>query len=178
MSRFIHVRIEGLDDNLDRMTRERLLTEPMEKFFWDAGQDFARAARGNMPVWTGELRDSIGLGLDKKHSPQMFVIVGPRNAKPPSDLFWKAAVAEYGSGTFATLGHRAHGAHSPPPDALEGWALSHGFPSGFAAAMAIRRRGGIRPKRPLHRAMESVKRGDLKMRLTQLEKNIVLEWDK
>jgi hypothetical protein len=174
----IRVKIVGIDDNLDRMTVDNLLTGPMKQFFWDAGQDAVRAARGFAPTWTGELRDSIGLGLDKRHSPPMFVIVGPRNAQPQGHLFWKASVAEYGAGVFATLGHRKHVGHAPPPDALESWALSHGFDSGAAVARAIRRRGGIRPKRFLHRAAEQTKRGPIKLRAAQLERNIAQEWNK
>lgn len=174
----IKVKIVGIDDNLDRMTVDRLLTGPMREFFWDAGQDAVRTAKSNAPAWTGELRESYGLGLDKKNSPPEFVIIGPRRAEPTGHLFWKASVAEYGSGVFATLGHRRHDRHSPPPDALEGWALSHGFDSGAAVARAIARRGGIRPKRPLHRAVLALKAGQLKARAAQLEKAIAAEWDK
>lgn len=175
----IHVQIVGLDDNLDKMTVDNLLTGPMREFFWDAGQDAVKVAKGNAPVWTGELRESYGLGLDKKNAPPKFVIIGPRRAEPTGHLFWKASVAEYGSGVFATLGHRRHGRHTPPDsEMLESWALSHGFESGYAVARAIGRRGGIRPKRPLHRAVLALKSGQLKIRAAQLERAIAAEWEK
>lgn len=170
----IRVHVTGLDDNLDRMTVQRLLDDPMRKFMTDAGRDMVQAARRNAPIWTGELRDSLGAVVDKHHPP-MFAIIGPRNAQPGTGLFWKAVVAEYGSGIFA---EKRGARHSPPIEPLEPWALAHGFESGAVVARIIRKRGGIRPKRFLRRAAESVKRGLLKAHVKQLETNIRLEWDK
>lgn len=115
----INIRIEGLDEALAKLTPQRA-DGPIGRFL-DRGAIYIQSqARGNAPVDTGRLRNSIGV-------------------ESPSNR-----TREIGANTdYAEYVETGTRPHFPPPSALEGWAGRHGFGpgGGFMVARAISRSG-------------------------------------
>lgn len=136
MATQITIRIEGLEEAVAKLTPQRA-NGPINRFL-DRGASYIQSrARENAPVDTGRLRSSIGVNS-------------------PSDR-----MREIGANTdYAEYVEKGTSAHFPPPAALEGWALRHGFSgpnAGFLAARAISR-SGTKPQpymRPAAEAGES-----------------------
>lgn len=115
----IHIRIEGLPEALAKLTPQQA-NGPINRFL-DRGAIYIQSqARGNAPVDTGRLRNSIGV-------------------EEPSDR-QRIIGANTDYAEYVETGTRPH---FPPPAALEGWAARHGFGpgGGFMVARAISRSG-------------------------------------
>lgn len=120
MASQIHIRIEGLDEAVAKLTPQRA-DGPIGRFL-DRGANYIQSrARENAPVDTGRLRNSIGVESPTKRSREI------------------GANTDYAE--YVETGTRPH---FPPPSALHGWALRNGFSgprAGFLAARAISRSG-------------------------------------
>lgn len=74
----------------------------------------------------------------------------------------------YGTGLLSTAPDSSHRRHFPPPQALQGWALRHGFSDGPGRSVwstaggkvsrAIGRRGGLRPNEFMKRSRDATRR--------------------
>lgn len=132
MASQITIRVEGLEEAVAKLTPQRA-NGPIGRFL-DRGAIYIQSrAREGAPVDTGRLRNSIG--IDK-----------------PSDR-----MRHIGANTeYAEYVEKGTGAHFPPPSALQGWALRHGFGAdgGFMVARAISR-SGTKPQPYMRPAAES-----------------------
>lgn len=109
------------------------------------------------PVDTGRLRSSIAYEL----APQGQDLI----ARIGTNVQYAKSV-EFGTGLLSEAPDSKGGRHWPPPDALNGWALRHGFSVesggstvalGQIVAEIIGKRGGLRPKPYLRPAFNKVK---------------------
>lgn len=133
MASQIHIRIEGLDEAVAKLTPQRA-DGPIGRFL-DRGANYIQSrARENAPVDTGRLRNSIGV-------------------ESPSNR-----TREIGANTdYAEYVETGTRPHFPPPSALQGWALRHGFSgaqAGFMVARAISR-SGTKPQPYMRPAAEA-----------------------
>ena len=133
MSTQITVKVEGLEQAVAKLTPQRA-NGPIGRFL-DRGAIYIQSrARENAPVDTGRLRGSIGIDA-------------------PSDR-----MREIGANTdYAEYVEKGTSAHFPPPSALQGWALRHGFSgpqAGFLVARAISR-SGTKPRPYMKPAAEA-----------------------
>lgn len=138
----VQIKIDGLEEILKKAT-PKILEKPMHNFFDRATIHIQGLGRRKAPVDTGRLRASIAQKVDPKPLP-LWGEVG-------SNVFY-APYVEFGTGTMSDQGSRAR--HWPPSDALEGWAMRHGFPNAFLVARAIGRRGGLKARKFLRGAVE------------------------
>ena len=98
------------------------------------------SAKRNAPANTGRLRASIIPRVETEGN-NVRGIVGSNVAYAP--------YMELGTGTWV-----GKPPHFPPPSALATWAKRHGFKSGYAVAISIFKKGGLRPRKYLQRALE------------------------
>lgn len=99
-----------------------------------------RNARQLAPVDTGQLKNSIISAIEYDDK-TLRGVVGSNVKHAP----WM----EFGTGVFA-----GRSPYFPPPSALAVWARRHGM-NPWALAIAIYRRGGLRPRRFLQTAFEN-----------------------
>lgn len=96
------------------------------------------------PVDRGRLRASLTHEVDQAEVPT-YATFGTNVSY--------AAAMEYGTGRLYD-GPGAHAArHWPPSGALDLWASRHGFESGAAVARIIGKRGGLKPRRYIRKAL-------------------------
>jgi len=136
------LQVEGLERVL-RKVDPKLLAGPLRRFFDRAGITVRNAAAKRAPVDTGRLRASLAYEVDPAPLP-LWAKVGTNVEYAP--------YMEFGTGVFAE--GEGGGRHWPPGEALSAWAGKHGFASGFAAAAAIGKRGGLEPRRYLRGGLE------------------------
>jgi hypothetical protein len=119
---------------------------PMVTFFKSSGVHIASVARPLAPHDRGGLRRSITEKVDTAMPPQ--------HVKVGSNLVY-APYMEYGTGLFAEGKGAKGGRHYPPGAALNVWAKRHGFGENAGAFVAkiIGRRGGLKPRRYLRKAL-------------------------
>lgn len=98
-----------------------------------------RSAKEGAPRDTGRLVNSIQPDINIRGS-SIVGVVGSNVDYAP--------YMEMGTGVFA-----GGGRHFPPPAALDVWARRHGFDNGFQVALAIYKRGGLRPRKFLENAI-------------------------
>lgn len=116
----VTIRIEGIPELRHKLDNPNLIAGPVREFLLKSSFTVEGKAKQLAPVDTGRLRASITS------------IIRPTQAMVAPTVNYGAAV-EYGTRP-----------HFPPPDALEGWARRHGFPSAggaFLLARSISRRG-------------------------------------
>lgn len=111
---------------------------PMLQAMRDCTLMVQRDARINAPVDTGRLRASL--------TPEVRTAQNDIQGVVGSNLKY-APYMEFGT----------RHTRMPPPSALDVWARRHGIPSGFLVARAILRRGGLRARRFLQKAIDSNK---------------------
>lgn len=136
MATQITIKVEGLEQALAKLTPQRA-DGPINRFL-DRGAIYIQSrAKEKAPVDTNRLRGSIGVEP-----------VGNR-------------MRHIGANTeYAEYVEKGTSPHFPPPSALQGWALRHGFSgpnAGFMVARAISR-SGTKPQpymRPAAEAGES-----------------------
>ena len=144
----IKIDVEGLEKlqrKKEQMVRD-LHGTPMLNAMRKAALLVVRDAKVYAPVYHGRLRASITPDITTEGKN----VVGRVGSK-----VHYAPYMELGTGTFA-----GRPRHFPPPSALKGWARSKGL-NAYVVARAIGRRGGLRPRRFLQRAMEQ-NRGQIK----------------
>jgi hypothetical protein len=101
-----------------------------------------------MPVDSGKLRAGVAEEVREEGS-TIVGVIGTNVEYAPN--------MEYGTGTQSDGQGGKGGVHFPPPDALQLWAERHGFSgprAGFLVALAIARRGGLKPRRMFRRVLE------------------------
>jgi len=137
----VSVELKGLVEAQAKM--RQVVTDfggiPAARAMESAAMLVTRAARINAPVDTGRLRASITPEIRSRRE-SIDGVIG-------SNLTY-APYMETGTGVFV-----GRPRHCPPPAALDLWATRHGFKSGYLVARAICRRGGLRPRRYLERAI-------------------------
>lgn len=133
MASQITIRVEGLEEAVAKLTPQRA-NGPIGRFL-DRGAIYIQSrAREGAPVDTGRLRNSIGI------------------EEPSNRMRHIGANTEY-----AEFVEKGTSAHFPPPSALQGWALRHGFSgpqAGFMVARAISR-SGTKPQPYMRPAAEA-----------------------
>lgn len=168
------MRVVGLDETVDRFEAGAKggLDKPLRNFFERGTIAIQNDARQNAPVNDGQLRGAIAREIDPS-SPPMWGAVGILDALPGSPLYAKAAAMEFGTGLLSDSPRASRKRHFPPPAALEGWARKHGFRSGWAVALAIFRKGGLKPRKYLRNATRDFKAGTLDGLKRQLADDVV-----
>lgn len=104
-----------------------------------------KAAR-EMPVDTGNLRASMRYEVGSVDGVPLWAAVGTNVEYAP--------YMEYGTGLLCDGPNPSGRRHWPPAAALDVWARRHGFESGAQVAVAIGRRGGLRPRRFLRNSFD------------------------
>lgn len=135
-----HVELRGLLETqrkMDQVMRD-LRGPPFVNAMRDAVMVVTSAARRNAPVDRGLLRASITPAV-RMQGDTVLGVVGSNVRYAP--------YMETGTGVFV-----GRPPHCPPPAALEGWARRHGT-TGYQVARAICRRGGLRARKYLERAI-------------------------
>jgi hypothetical protein len=123
-----------------------------------SGQFWRDQNRREAPRFGGALVASQDYSVDPMTPPQ-YANVGS-NAK-------HARPVNYGTGLLSKAPDSGHRRHFPPPGALQGWALAHGFSDGPGASIwstaggkvsgIIGRRGGLRPNEYMKRGLTALK---------------------
>lgn len=133
------IEIEGLDPWRAQFRRARAETQlVLERSMATAVRVAEAQIVPRAPIDTGRLRQSIHPIVHRQ--PGLVIgIIG-------TSLHY-APYQEYGTGLLAEGVGGKGKRHHPPPAAMELWAKRHGFESGKAAAWAIYKRGGVKPKR-------------------------------
>lgn len=162
----MQIQIEGLDRLMDKVSPE-LLGKPLRNFLHRATITIQSKARQNAPVDTGRLRASIGTKIDSGALPKW--------GETGTNVSYARPV-EYGTGTLSVASDSKRTPHFPPGGALDVWARRHGASSGWAVAAAIGRRGGLRPRLYLTKAIqESV--SEIRGFVTRMGDEIRQGWD-
>lgn len=159
--------IVGLD-GLMKAVHPSVFHKPVRGMFQRMAIFAQGVARKKVVVDTGRLRSSIAYGVDPIN-PAMY-------AKVNTEVFY-APYVEYGTGTMSDGEGGTGRAHYPPGEALQTWAVRHGFKSGYAVAAIIGRRGGLRPKPFMRPALEATRArlGDF---IRRCEQEIEQEFDR
>lgn len=139
MARTTRIVVTGLAELRQKLGPE-LIAGPLRDCFRRSSDVLLRRARGNAPVYSGKLRASLGQEI---HSGKP-----PKWARVGTDLYY-APFMEHGTGAFGKSTD-----HWPPGEPLDAWAKGHGFESGWHAARAIGRRGGVRARPFLRPALK------------------------
>lgn len=164
------VQIENMDEVLRKLDKGTLIGEPLRRFWTRVCIDIQSRARDKAPRDTGLLAASIVYEVDPSEVPQQAVVGSETHYAP---------YMEYGTGALgdpdAPYSHMA--GHWPPGEALEVWAGTHGFSSGYAIAAAIGKRGGLSPRRFLRDAVAAVQER-MNDFLAQLANEIGAEWSR
>lgn len=141
------MKVQGLAELRGKLKPE-LMAGPLRQFFRLSSSAIRKRARANAPVDTGRLRASLKAEVDHSRLPLW--------AKVGTDVHY-GLFQEFGTGAFGKSGE-----HTPPGEPLDAWAKARGFESGWHAARAIGRRGGVRARpflRPaLKQSMADIKR--------------------
>jgi len=145
----------------------RWMERPVQDFFKRAGEKTVLVARAGAPRDRGLLGRAIEYKVERSKIP-MWVKIGIFNR--PS-MVPQAAAMEYGTGRFV-----GKPPYFPPPQALEGWARRHGFPSGYMAARAIFLNGGLKPRRYLRKGMDAYAKS-LPSEIKRMERKMQQEFD-
>lgn len=160
------IEVVGLERVLGKLSA-RLYAGPLRDFLLRSVICIEKRAKENAPVDTGRLRSSIGHRVDGA-TPPTWGSVGTNVHYAP--------YMEYGTGALSD-GPGGGGRHWPPGDALNTWALRHGFKSGGQVARIIGRRGGLRPRRYLRKALkESL--SDIRRFVGRLGEDVGRRWGK
>ncbi len=152
----IQVTVTGLEPLLKRMDDPQV-RQALHRRMSEATILVANQAKANAPVDTGRLRASI-------HNKVEDVSNGVIGRIGPNVSY--GAYMEFGTGTQSDGPGGRRGRHFPPSGALNVWAGRHGFGpgAGYLVARAIGRRGGLKPRRYLRRALQ----GKLRQALDRL----------
>lgn len=125
-----------------------LVAKPSQRLGRESMRDLGRRAGSYAPRWRGGIasrfRAKITTGSDGVLT-EAKTQNKARGAKP----------MEFGTGLLSTADDSKRSRYFPPPAALEGWALDHGFKNGFVVARAIWKNGGTAPREFLKRAIEN-----------------------
>ena len=140
----VSIRVEGFEQLVASLRDKGLLGEPMRRGLTGAAFFIESEAKKRAPVDRGLLRAGITNEVDTAPIPQ-WARIGTEVAYGP--------FMEFGTGRNSD-GPSPKSSHSPPGAALAGWGARHGGASGFAIAAAIRKRGGLKPRRFLRGAIE------------------------
>jgi len=159
------VSIVGFERIKMKLTGE-FMQRPMRRFFTKSAIAVQSGAKKLSPVDTGRLRSSITYDIDPAAMP-LWAKVGTNVSYAP--------FMEYGTGLLADGEGGSGRAHRPPSSALDTWAKRHGT-SGFAVAMAIARRGGLKPRRYLRGSLEN-NQANIKRFLNEARGEIKEAWD-
>ncbi len=141
----IQVTVTGLEPLLKRLDDPQV-RQALHRRMNEATILVANQAKINAPVDTGRLRASIHNRVEDV-SNGVIGRVGP-------NVFY-GPYMEFGTGTQSDFPGRTGKHHWPPVSALQVWAGRHGFANGFIVARIIGRRGGLKPRRYLRRALQS-----------------------
>lgn len=150
----------GMERSYSRITP--LVVSEMKSAMTRATLTVERSAKKVVPVDTGHLRRSIT--HEVKAAPGG--VVGKVGSNVPY-----AKAVEFGTGLLSEAPDGKGGRHYPPPAALDGWAIRHGFHTGSRSDAAgdvaaspgslgwmisqmIGRRGGLRPRPYLRPAIK------------------------
>jgi hypothetical protein len=171
----MQVKIVGLDRLLRKLSPE-LLVRPMHDFFARSDLAVQAEARRKVPVDEGHLRNMIQTEEDSAQPPR-WGKTGFLNAAPGTPLWFKARAMEFGTGRVGDMDVSHQPGHSPPGDALDGWARRHGFDSGWQVAAIIRRRGGLLPRRFLRDGLEAAL-PKIKGYVERLGQDIAAAWER
>lgn len=165
----INVDMPDMAELLKRLGPE-LLTEPMLGFWFDTCTAIENAAKDRAPSDMGRLKSSITHTWDKLATPPLEAFVGTNVEYAP--------YMEYGTGRMgdpaAPYQHKS--GHWPPGAALEVWAHSHGFQSGYQVAAIIGKRGGLKPRRFLRDGFDAAKANIVKY-VSDLAAAIGRKWE-
>jgi len=127
---------EDVQKALSEFSQEIAGARYMKNVMWNIGRMLQKEVRKRAPVDTGHLRDSINVREPALTSQGLEISVG-------SELVKYGAFQELGTGLLTDPPRKRHW---PPGAALQGWAIRHGFKSGYVVAAIIGRRGGLRPR--------------------------------
>lgn len=159
------IEIQGLD-RLIRKTDSSIMSRPMRRFFDKSSTTVLNRATKNVTVDRGRLRSSLTKETDGSTIPLW--------AKVGTNVIYAKPV-EYGTGIHSEAPDSKGSPYFPPPDALELWAVRHGFDSGFVVAQIIFNAGGTVPKPYLRPALED-STGDIEKFLSRAADDIEKEW--
>lgn len=140
--------------------------------FWDeAGKRLVTRAKNYAPRWKGVLVRNIAYKTDKDFLP-MWVKLGVFD-NPKIEA--QAAAMEWGTGLLSEASDSKKTRHFPPPDALNDWAIAHGFENGWVVARSIYNKGGLKPRRMFRRALSNYKKS-IGREIKRFEKKIEKEF--
>lgn len=166
----VSIEIRGLDRLIAKLGN--LLNEPIRNFFERSLITIQSRAREGAPVDRGQLRAGITYEIDASIPPTWGKIGVKQGVK--------AKAMEYGTGLLSDAPDSKHARYFPPWGArnpeLELWARRHGFPNGFAVALAIYKRGGTAPRRYLRNGIKE-SMSDLDSFRRDLISDIKTIWD-
>lgn len=157
------VRLYGDKDLIKKLTPEKIAGAPARRFLNQWRLFTEREGKKNAPVWRGQLRRSITSEVDSGPF--------PKGARVGTNTPY-ARPMEFGTGLLSEDPSSSHRRHFPPPQALDAWAIAHGFHVGSRASATadarespgtyglivsrmIYQRGGIKPRRYLRDAKKS-----------------------
>jgi hypothetical protein len=149
-----------------RLSDPRLIAEPARNFLTNAVIFIQGLAREGAPVDTGRLAQSITYRVDSAPMP-LWGKVGSNVSYAPDQEYGTNALSE----KPAVTGNRPF----PTGPQLETWAKRHGAPSGLVVSRAIKRRGGLRPRRYLRNAFKAAQ-SEVRKFLRQMAKEIEAKW--
>lgn len=147
--------VKGFESLLGKLNAEKLMAEPMRKFYKRAAVIAQRYARQLSPVDTGRLRGSITYEVDAAEFPT-FAAIG--------SVVEYAPYVEYGTGTESDGPNASGKPHFPAGVSAKTGRVLKGFP-------------GFRPRRYLRDAIQKL-RSDMPALLAQLGKDAAAAWDK
>jgi hypothetical protein len=172
------IEIDGLDEYREKFSDD-LIAGPTRYFLNSGGTAIRAKARALAPRDRGALRSSMSYLVQSGKVPT-WVKIGSNDmvARP----------MEFGTGLLSIAPDSSHRRHFPPPGALQGWALRHGFTDGPGSsiwstaggkvARAIGIRGGLAPRRFLFTAMEEFKSNPLPTLVQTWGRGIENNWSK
>ena len=170
-----HLEIPDIDEMIARLGSV-VFGEPARTLLRDGAETWRDEARGFAPHDQGNLRRDLAFVVDSDPQPE-WAKVGTNNVA--------GRPMEFGTGLLSIAPDSNHRRHFPPPTALQGWALRHGFTDGAGAsiwstaggqvARIIGLRGGLEPRRFFERAMRSTA-ARLPSLVAQFIRNVERRW--
>ncbi len=149
-----------------KLSDPKLIGEPARNFLTRVVILIQSYARDGAPVDRGQLSQSITYLVDSSPVP-LWGKVGSNKSYAPD--------MEYGTNALSEKPGVTGSRPFPTGPELETWARRHGFKSGYIVAAAIRRRGGVAPRRYLRRAFARAK-SEARQFLRQFAQEIQARW--
>lgn len=148
----------GFDSMIKKLS-PKLYAPALRWFYNQAGSFWRGELRKEAPRDQGTLQSSFQYNVDTKEVPE-YVNVGT-NARQGRPM-------NYGTGLLSIAPDSSRQRHKPPPGALQGWAIRHGFTDGPGTSVwstaggkvagIIARRGGLRPREFMKKTARIVRR--------------------